>query len=418
MEIVGIPGEYKLYPLAADALPEHVPTLLADLDGFNCTIPHKVTIKPYLEALAPCASLYGAVNTVYQCVGYNTDGVGFTSCQVPLKGRRVCVLGAGGVSRVLATEAVQAGAKEVLIAARSPEKGQQLVLELKERGVQNISVLDFADGLAQFDVCLNGTPVGMWPGVRELPFGGQIKAREAVFDTIYNPTATRFVLQARTRGLWAKGGLQMLFEQALAAQKIWNPEVDFRPFAREFEELKGLLAREVLQRSPIKVVLTGFMGSGKSTVGLALAQALSLPFLDLDEAIVRAVGKSVPEIFAAGGEGAFRTIEQQIFCAELQNPEPMVLATGGGTLVQEGIDDVLRQSKALVIYLDLPLEVALERVRGDENRPMLQGDPAQITALYQARRPRYERTADLTIQAEGELAKIVETILVAFEWKG
>ena len=123
MDAAGIRGQYKLYELEEGELERKLPQLVHSLDGFNCTIPYKQAVIPYLQGLAPSAQLYGAVNTVYRSLGYNTDGIGFRSCGVPLRGRRVCVLGAGGVARVLAREAVRAGAEAVVIRARRREQG-------------------------------------------------------------------------------------------------------------------------------------------------------------------------------------------------------------------------------------------------------------------------------------------------------
>ena len=419
MEIAGIPGEYKLYPLKPEELASDLPKLLASLDGSNCTIPYKESIIPYLQGCAPCAAAYGAVNTVHGRVGYNTDGIGFAACEVPLKGRSVCILGAGGVARVFALEAVRAGAREISILARTPQRAEALVQDVKAHGYSNILALGPEAGPVNCDICLNGTPVGMWPKVRGLPAENQeLKVGEGVFDGIYNPTATRFLLQAKGQGIWAKGGLQMLFEQALAAQKIWNPEVDFQAWSSELAALKGGLAREVLRQSPIKLVLSGFMGSGKSTVGSALAKALALPFVDLDESIVEVADQTIPEIFQTQGEASFRKLEREVFLAELKRPEALVLAAGGGTLVQEGMEDILGESRALVIYLDVSLPTAIKRVGRDQGRPMLGSGLAETEALYVSRRPSYESYADLRVPAEGDLAQIVNEIMSAFEWQG
>ena len=96
MEAVGIKGVYKLYELDQEDLSRELPRLLRELDGFNCTIPYKQSVIPYLQGLAPSAELYGAVNTVHAGLGHNTDGLGFRSCRVPLAKKRVCILGAGG----------------------------------------------------------------------------------------------------------------------------------------------------------------------------------------------------------------------------------------------------------------------------------------------------------------------------------
>lgn len=417
MQVTGVEGEYRLYELEPESLPVELPKLLATLDGFNCTIPHKEVILPYLKNLASSASLYGAVNTVHGCTGHNTDGAGFASCKVPMHGRRVCVLGAGGVARVLIMEAFRAGAVGIYVQARNGERAEALVNEVKGRGYRDIHAIKCDDAKTMdFEVLLNGTPVGMWPHVGRVPVTDrQLRGAEVVFDTIYNPTATRLVLQAKTRGIWAEGGLQMLFAQALASQKIWNPEVDWANFEGELEQVRKQLAKDVLQNSPIKLVLTGFMGSGKTHVGQTLAMAMSLPFLDLDARIVKDAGQSITELFASRGEQTFRKFERQAFLEQLRQPQAMVLATGGGTLMQEGMVEALRGSQALVIYLDVPLETARQRIGDDPNRPMLK-DQNETRDLFERRRPVYEAVADLKVLAHGEVAQIVDTIMDAFGW--
>lgn len=419
MDTIGVEGEYKLYELEPESLPVELPKLFATLDGFNCTIPHKEAVLPFLESLAPSASLYGAVNTVYRRRGYNTDGAGFAACGVPMKGSRVCVLGAGGVARVLTMEAVRAGAQEIVLKARSLSRAERLVDEVRKQGYRNIYALPF-DEATDLDckVILNGTPVGMWPKVGEMPVStGQLKKASAVFDTIYNPTATRLVLQAKSMGIWAKGGLQMLVEQAVESQKIWNPEVDFDGYKDELHQVGLGLAKEVLQKSPIKIVLTGFMGSGKTYVGRALARALSLPFIDLDEVISQEARASIPEIFAAQGESGFRSLESEAFLEQLERPDPLVLAAGGGTLVQEGAIEAVRRAHALILYLDVPFDVALQRIGDDEQRPLLREGVDGIRNLYLRRKPLYEAAADLRVLADGTLSQIIESILTAFGWE-
>ena len=421
MEVAGIDGEYRLYELEPGSLPKELPRLLDALHGLNCTLPHKEAIVKYLEKLAPSAAEYGAVNTVYGRTGYNTDGRAFASCGVPMDGRKVRILGAGGVARVLAIEAVRAGAREIVVQARNLPRAEHLVGEVQRRGFRHISALPEPKGDSMdCNVVLNGTPVGMWPHVDGLPVTmRQLEGVQAVFDTIYNPTATRLVLRAKSRDMWTMGGLQMLFAQALAAQKIWNPEVDFTKYNTELEELRQGLAREVLRRSPIKLVLTGFMGSGKTHVGKALADTMSLPFVDLDERIAGDYGQSITDIFASQGEGAFREMERRVFLDQIKHPETMVMSTGGGTLVQEGLMETLLGSGVLVIYLNVPFDLALQRIAldgGNRKRPLLTEGLEKAKNLYEMRQPLYEAVADLEVPASLGVDEIVKRIMTAFGW--
>lgn len=414
MQVAGVKGEYKLYDLEPQLLSRELPRLLSTLHGFNCTIPHKQAIIPYLEDLAPSALAYGAVNTVFEDKGYNTDGAGFAACAVPMEGRRVCVLGAGGVARVLALEAARSSATEIIIQARNQNAAEHLVRDVKQSGYKNIWS---AQEPAVCDVILNGTPAGMWPKIWDVPaLDGQVREAKAVFDTIYNPTATRLVLKAKSSGIWAMGGLQMLFEQALASQKIWNPEVEWGRFRNELAEIPKGLPREVLRQSPLKIVLTGFMGSGKSHVGHALSIAEDLPFVDLDETIVARTGQTIAEIFESQGEAFFRSLERDLLLDELRKPGSLVLATGGGTLVQDGVLAAVRSVGALVVFLDVSLDEVLHRVGSDPARPMLKRGPAETLALYTLRRPLYEAAADLKVPANGKPAQVVKRIMTALGW--
>jgi len=139
------------------------------------------------------------------------------------------------------------------------------------------------------------------------------------------------------------------------------------------------------------LILTGFMGTGKSTVGRAVAEHLGLCFVDMDEVIVQRMGKSIPDIFAQMGEGAFRTIERAL-CLELAQQQNLVIATGGGALVDELNAQALART-GMLVCLDCASGEIVQRIGADPNRPMLQGDDPQrrVEALLQARQAAYGR---------------------------
>lgn len=135
------------------------------------------------------------------------------------------------------------------------------------------------------------------------------------------------------------------------------------------------------------IVLVGFMGSGKTTVGRALAHHLQLPFIDLDDRIEAAEGRSISDIFAHDGEAAFRDIEHRELCGALSAGG--VLALGGGAYVQPRNRDLLR-GRATVVWLDVPLDDALRRVSPAGHRPLAK-DPVRFAELYHARRAAYSQ---------------------------
>ncbi|HEU5234453.1 MAG TPA: shikimate kinase, partial [Terriglobales bacterium] len=111
------------------------------------------------------------------------------------------------------------------------------------------------------------------------------------------------------------------------------------------------------------VILVGFMGAGKTTVGRELAKVLNWPFYDLDALIEGRTGRTVPALFAEQGEPAYRKLEAQSLRELLQTleDEPAVIALGGGAFVQETIRQILRDNSASVVHLDVGLEEALHR---------------------------------------------------------
>jgi shikimate kinase len=147
---------------------------------------------------------------------------------------------------------------------------------------------------------------------------------------------------------------------------------------------------------PRTVALVGLMGAGKTTVGRRLAQALALPFIDADEAIATAAGRSIEDIFADRGECEFRRGERQVIARLLAGP-PHVLATGGGAFINPETR-ALMKARAITIWLRAPLEVLMRRVSKRDHRPLLKEDDPQavMQRLMDERYPIYAE-ADLTV---------------------
>jgi shikimate kinase len=138
------------------------------------------------------------------------------------------------------------------------------------------------------------------------------------------------------------------------------------------------------------IVLTGFMGTGKSTVGRLIAAQLGREFLDMDECIERREQRKISEIFATDGEPAFRRMERALV-QELSAKEDLVIATGGGVVLNpDNIKDYSRNG--LVVCLTAPAEVILRRVSRETHRPLLEdGEKSErIIRLLESRRALYE----------------------------
>ncbi len=145
------------------------------------------------------------------------------------------------------------------------------------------------------------------------------------------------------------------------------------------------------------IFLVGFMGSGKTTTGRALARLLGWDFVDLDEVIVDAERRSIAEIFEQAGEPYFRRVEAEIL-GGLRGRSRLVVACGGGTYAQDRTRALI-DGMGRAIWLQVPLSQALARCEDGPSRPLLKDAPT-AESLYRSRVPAY-RTAALRVQVEG-----------------
>lgn len=160
------------------------------------------------------------------------------------------------------------------------------------------------------------------------------------------------------------------------------------------------------------LILVGMMGSGKTTLGRALARHLGKAFVDSDEEIQQRTGVTIPHIFDIEGETGFRQREIAAI-RDLVERDNMVLATGGGAVLAEQSRELMRQN-GIVIYLKANVHDLWQRTRHDRNRPLLQtADPyAKLTELFQQRDPLYLQVADIVMQSGKQSAHALMLQLV------
>ena len=168
------------------------------------------------------------------------------------------------------------------------------------------------------------------------------------------------------------------------------------------------------------VFLVGMMGAGKTTAGRLMARRLKREFLDTDHEIERRCGVKVPVIFEFEGEAGFRQREAVVI-AELTAREDVVLATGGGAVLDEANRRHLA-ARGTVVYLHAPPPALYERVRQDRNRPLLaSADPqARLQELYAVRDPLYREIADVVVDTGRQSVQNLARQLLARlkeEWK-
>jgi shikimate kinase len=161
----------------------------------------------------------------------------------------------------------------------------------------------------------------------------------------------------------------------------------------------------------VNLYLVGMMGVGKTTVGKLLAEEIGYRFVDTDEVIVQAAGKSINEIFAQNGEAEFRQLESDVL-AQVCAYTKLVIATGGGIIMQQHNWSYLHHG--LIVWLDVPVEIIFSRLAEDDTRPLLQDpDPeGKLRSLLEQRQPLYSQ-ADLhiTINATETPEEIATRIL-------
>ena len=218
--------------------------------GFNVSLPHKVDVIQYLDALGESASVIGAVNCVVRrdsgYIGENTDGQGFLAALrtvVDPAGRSLVVLGAGGAARAIAVEAALAGAAAVTVVNRSPTRGSELVALLNERtpARATLVVWDRIHRVAAgTDIVVNATSVGLAPDVDTMldldP--DSLRPEMVVADVIPNPPRTRLIADAEARGCVVLDGLGMLVNQSAIGIRHWTGiEPDTAVMRRALEEL-------------------------------------------------------------------------------------------------------------------------------------------------------------------------------------
>jgi shikimate kinase len=162
--------------------------------------------------------------------------------------------------------------------------------------------------------------------------------------------------------------------------------------------------------APTRIVLVGFMGAGKSTVGPRVADALGWSFLDFDVELARRLGASIAEVFRTRGEAAFREEERRL-AEETASLERHVLAAGGGAFAQPATRDALARG-AFTVWLHCGLPAVLARVPPDGSRPLAM-DRETIAGLFAQRESSY-RQADCRVDAEQTPAEVARDVVEAY----
>ncbi len=187
------------------------------------TLPFKEIILPFLDEIDPLAERLQSVNTVLQkngkLLGYNTDyfGISKALAGIPLNGKKVLLLGAGGAAKPAAAFVRDEGA-ELFCLNRNRDRAEELVTKFGGRAINEADL-----STEQFDVIINATPVGLAPKEDETPLDASfLRAGQTVFDLVYNPEETRLLREAKAAGVETRSGLVMFKAQALEQIRLWE----------------------------------------------------------------------------------------------------------------------------------------------------------------------------------------------------
>ena len=198
--------------------------------GCNVTVPYKKKVIPFLDKLSKQAEQTQSVNTIIfekgNLIGHNTDIIGFDkaikSLNFNMKGKKILILGAGGVVPSIVFAIKEMGVSEIVISNRSKQKAEDLKILFK-----NLNILEWGN-LTNFDVVINATSLGLNNEKINLDFS-KVGKKKLFYDVIYNPVETNFLKEGKQLGNITENGATMFIYQALEAFKLWHgiePEVN------------------------------------------------------------------------------------------------------------------------------------------------------------------------------------------------
>lgn len=386
--------------------------------GLNITIPHKQSVMEYLVEVDEAAKTIGAVNTLVRTkkgyAGYNTDMPGLAraieSEGVSLENKNVIILGAGGAARAAVYMCIKYDAKKVYIINRTVENARRIADDMEaafcvydSHGEKSKCPEIYAVAAEKYKeiptdkyIFIQCTSVGLHEG-DGLPVVDDEKFyKMALFgvDLIYNPAKTPFIKLLEDLGIKCMNGLKMLLYQGIMSNELWNKKaVDKDTTDKVYRALCA-----AVYGTGNNIVLVGYMGSGKTTIGKYISRKFGYEFIDTDEYIMKKEGMSINDIFSQKGEEYFRRLETDIVRDLGTSLHNAVIATGGGLPMRDENRKLLKDL-GTVYYLKTEADTIFRRISGNEDRPLLlcENPYERICSMLSEREPAYLLCADAVI---------------------
>lgn len=409
--------------------------------GMNVTVPHKNQVIESLVDIDEAAKKIGAVNTLVRMdsskgyKGYNTDMLGLRrqifEDGISLKDKTVVILGAGGAAKAVVYMCLLEQANKIYLLNRTKEKSDAIAESMNEIATEMfldamenmeedgktlccnriipMALADYHKILEEDLIVFQATSIGLSPNVEDvvLEDAAFYQKVQIGVDLIYNPANTKFMQLVTEHGGKAYNALKMLLYQGVIAYELWH---DIKVSQDIIEDIYTDLKRCVYPKD--NIVLIGFMGSGKTTVGVELAKRMNMNFIDTDAYIEEKAGKSITDIFAQDGEEAFRKLETEVLITLRDTVSNTVFSTGGGMPLRAENAGLLKEI-GKVFYLTAANQVIYDRVKDNNKRPLLQGENpyGKICELMKQRKPLYEAAADVLVDTNSnDLEEVIQAI--------
>lgn len=385
--------------------------------GLNITVPHKQSVMECLVEVDEAAKAIGAVNTLVRTekgyVGYNTDMPGLAKAieseGVSLENKNIIILGAGGAARAAVYMCVKYGAKKVYIINRTVENARRIADDMEAAfcvhescgkkskcAVYTVAADQYKEIPNDKYIFIQCTSVGLHEGDGLPVIGDTEFYKMALFgvDLIYNPAKTPFIKLLEDLDIKTMNGLKMLLYQGIMSNELWNKQaVDKDTIDKVYRALCA-----AVYGTGNNIVLVGYMGSGKTTIGKCISCELGYEFIDTDEYIVKKEGMSINDIFSKKGEEYFRRLETDTVRELGTVLHNAVIATGGGLPMRDENRKLLKDL-GTVYYLKTEADTIFRRISGNEDRPLLlcENPYERICSMLNEREPNYLLSADVLI---------------------